>query len=78
MISGLRAVLAPLISSRGSKLVVFYASQPLTPSLGCLLPFRQVNIKDAGGNSPLHIACEHGHVHIVKTLIVYNANSGRE
>lgn len=36
----------------------------------------QVNIKDARGSSPLHIACQHGHVHIVKTLIVHSANSG--
>ncbi|CAM9303796.1 unnamed protein product, partial [Ectocarpus sp. 12 AP-2014] len=36
----------------------------------------QVNIRDARGNSPLHIACQHGHIHIVKTLIIYSANSG--
>lgn len=36
----------------------------------------QVNIRDAMGNSPLHIACQYGHVHTVKTLIQYNANSG--
>ncbi|CAM9652718.1 unnamed protein product [Ascophyllum nodosum] len=36
----------------------------------------QVNIRDAGGNSPLHIACRYGHVDIVKNLIKYNANTG--
>lgn len=38
----------------------------------------QVNIRDATGNSPLHIACQYGHVHTVKTLIQYNANSGED
>eukprot|EP00752_Nemacystus_decipiens_P010771 g9583.t2 len=36
----------------------------------------EVNIRDARGNSPLHIACQHGHIHIVKTLIIYSANAG--
>lgn len=66
----------PMISSRALGLVLFNASQPFTHVFRPFL--RQVNIRDAGGNSPLHIACEHGHVHIVKTLIVYNANSGSE
>lgn len=40
--------------------------------------FLKVNIRDARGNSPLHIACQHGHIHIVKTLIIYSANAGDE
>lgn len=43
---------------------------------GGTLPHQQVNIRDAQNNSPLHIACQYGHVHIVKTLIQYNANPG--
>lgn len=38
----------------------------------------EVNIRDARGNSPLHIACQHGHVDVVKTLIKYNANTGEK
>lgn len=40
------------------------------------MPSQQVNIRDARGNSPLHIACQYGHVDIVKSLIKYNANTG--
>ncbi|CAN0153274.1 unnamed protein product, partial [Pylaiella littoralis] len=36
----------------------------------------KVNVKDARGSSPLHIACQLGHVHIVNTLIVYSASLG--
>jgi ankyrin repeat protein len=36
----------------------------------------RVGIRDSSGNSPLHLACEYGHVDIVKALIKYNANTG--
>ena len=37
----------------------------------------EVNIKQTSdGNSPLHIACQHGHVMIVKTLVNHNASIG--
>ncbi|CAM9167310.1 unnamed protein product [Choristocarpus tenellus] len=36
----------------------------------------QVNIRDANKNSPLHLACQYGHVDIVKSLIRYSANTG--
>ena len=35
----------------------------------------QVNIRDADGNSPLHLACQYGHVDVVKNLLKYNANT---